>query len=236
MSRCRSDSKPRRTSPAFSNATRGSHRARGASPAAFQQTRAKQFSAMNTAPPTGNVATAYSCADKESTEQAERVLLALVSAGDRCAMANLYGLYFTRLGNFFRHLTAHSDLVEELINDTMVEVWKEGTSIGASASVSLAIMGLAYSRGQRRFAEARTTQPHAQPAIQGADHDRALPAISHTPTNPQDFLLKLPFEERAVLHLVYASGHSRRDVADIMNMSCECIDVLLGDARRRPWQ
>jgi DNA-directed RNA polymerase specialized sigma24 family protein len=191
---------------------------------------------MDTARPAGNVATAYSSADKESTEQAERALLALVSVGDRCAMANLYGLYFTRLANFFRHLTAHSDLVEELINDTMVEVWKKGGSIGANASVSLAIMGLAYSHGRRRFAEAGATQPHAQPVIQGADHDRALPATSHTPTNPQDFLLKLPFEERAVLHLVYASGHSRRDVADIMNMSCECIDVLLGDARRRPWQ
>src|SRR5258708_7596062 len=146
MSRCRSDSKPRHTSPAFSNATRGSHRARGASPAAFRQTHAKRFSAMDTAQPAGSIATAYSGAGKESTEQAERVLLALVSAGDRCAMDNLYGLYFTRLANFFRHLTAHADLVEELINDTMVEVWKEGASIGANASVSLAIMGLAYSR------------------------------------------------------------------------------------------
>jgi DNA-binding transcriptional regulator LsrR (DeoR family) len=36
-----------------------------------------------------------------------------------------------------------------------------------------------------------------------------------------------------VLNLVYASGHSRRDVADIMNISRECVDVLLGDARLR---
>jgi len=151
-------------------------------------------------------------------------------------MANLYGLYSTRLANFFRHLTAHADLVEELINDTMVEVWKEGASIGANASVSLAIMGLAYSHGRRRFAEAGVTRPHAQPVIQEADHDCPSPATSHTPTNPQDFLLKLPFEERAVLHLVYASGHSRRDVADIMNISCECVDVLIGDARRRLWR
>jgi DNA-directed RNA polymerase specialized sigma24 family protein len=188
---------------------------------------------MDTAPPTGSIATAYYAAGKESTEQAERALVALVSAGDRCAMAELYVLYFTRLANFFRHLTAHTDLVEELINDTMIKVWQEAASIEADSSVSLAIMGLAYSRGQRRFAEARATRPHAQPVIQEADHDGALSATSQTPTNPQCFLLKLPFEERAVLHLVYASGHSRRDVADIMNISCECVDVLLGDARLR---
>jgi DNA-directed RNA polymerase specialized sigma24 family protein len=188
---------------------------------------------MDTVQPADDDATAYSFAIKESTQQAERALLALVSAGDRPALAELYVLYFTRLANFFRHLTAHADLVEELINDTMVEVWKEGASIGANASVSLAIMGLAYSHGRRRFAEAGMTRPHAQPVRQEADHDCPLPATSHTPTKPQDFLLKLPFEERAVLHLVYASGHSRRDVADIMNISCECVDVLLGDARRR---
>jgi hypothetical protein len=36
-SRCRSASRPRHTSPAFSNATRGSHRARGASPVPSQR-------------------------------------------------------------------------------------------------------------------------------------------------------------------------------------------------------
>jgi DNA-directed RNA polymerase specialized sigma24 family protein len=188
---------------------------------------------MDTAQPAGDAVTAYSSSGKESTEQAERALLGLVSAGDRCAMSNLYVLYFTRLSNFFRHLTAHADLVEELISDTMVEVWKEGASIGANGPVSLAIMGLAYSRGLRRFAEAAAARLHAQPVIQEADHDSHFPTTSHMPTIPLDFLLKLPFEERAVLHLVYASGHSRRDVAFIMNISCECVDVLLGDARRR---
>src|SRR6266849_4084000 len=109
---------------------------------------------MDTAQPAGNVASAYSSVGKESTQQDERALLGLVSAGDRCAMVNLYVSYFTRLANFFRHLTAHADLVEELINDTMVEVWKEGASIGANGSVALAIMALAYSSGRRRFAEA----------------------------------------------------------------------------------
>ena len=46
-------------------------------------------------------------------------------------------------------------------------------------------------------------------------------------------LLKLPVEERALLHLVYIGGYSRRDIADIMNISCECVDVLLSDARAR---
>jgi DNA-directed RNA polymerase specialized sigma24 family protein len=188
---------------------------------------------MNTSQPGGNVATAS--AGEQSTEEAERALLALVSAGDRSAMVKLYVLYFPRLANFFLHLTAYADVAEELINDTMVEVWQESASIGANASVSLAIMGLAYSRGQKRFAEAWATRPYAlaQPGTPDTNHDSPLPTTADKPSNPQEFLPRLPVEERAVLHLVYASGCSRRDIAEIMNISCECVDVLLGDARRR---
>lgn len=67
--------------------------------------------------PAGNVATAHSSAGKQSTEEAARALLALASAGDRSAMVKLYVLYFVRLANFSLHLTAHSDVAEELIND-----------------------------------------------------------------------------------------------------------------------
>jgi DNA-directed RNA polymerase specialized sigma24 family protein len=177
--------------------------------------------------------TGHSSVGNQATEEAARALLALISAGDRCAMGRLYVLYFARLANFFRNLTADADLAVELINDTMFEVWIEGASIGANASVSLAIMGLAYSRVQKRFAESGANQPRIQPAIQEADHDSPTLTTSDTPSNLPVFLSRLPVEERAVLHLVYASGHSRRDIGDIMNISCECVDVLLGNARLR---
>jgi DNA-directed RNA polymerase specialized sigma24 family protein len=149
---------------------------------------------MDTTQPVGNVSAAYSAAGTRPTEEAARSLLAFISAGDRSALDRLYGLYFASLANFFLHLTAHADLVEELINDTMVEVWREGASIGANASVAVSIMRLAYSHGQTRVAKV---------------------------------------EERALLHLVYVGGYSRRDVAAIMNISCECVDVLLSHARLR---
>jgi DNA-directed RNA polymerase specialized sigma24 family protein len=39
-------------------------------------------------------------------------------------------------------------------------------------------------------------------------------------------------EERAVLHLVYVGKHSRQDIVFIMNISCESVDMHLGNARR----
>ena len=188
---------------------------------------------MNTTQPVGNVSTAYSAAGKQPTEEAERALLAFISAGDRSAMDKLYVLYFERLATFFLHLTAHVDLVEELIDDTMVEVWQKGASIGANASVSVTIMGLAYSLGKRRVAKLGAPL-HALPSALHTEHDRPWSTTTwEASLRLDEFLLRLPVEERALLHLVYSGGHSRRDIADIMNISCECVDALLGDARRR---
>jgi DNA-directed RNA polymerase specialized sigma24 family protein len=153
---------------------------------------------------------------QQSLEESERALLTLVSAGNRSAMEKLHVLYFARLANFFLHLTAKRDLIEDLIIDTMVEVWTKGAALAANISVSVAMMRLAYSCGKNRFVEASETRPHLRRAIADADQDS-----------------NLPIEERVLLHLVYARGHSRSDTACIMNISCECVDVLLDDARRR---
>jgi DNA-directed RNA polymerase specialized sigma24 family protein len=185
-----------------------------------------------TTQPVGNVATANFSAGKPPTEEAERALLALVSAGDRSAMDKLYVLYFARLAKFFLHLTAHADLIEELIDDTMVEVWREGASIGGNPSVAVWIMGLAYSHGKRRVAKVGALL-HAQPSAPHTEHDRPGSTTLEASSRLDEFLLRLPVEERALLHLVYSGGHSRRDIADIMNISCECVDVLLSDIRLR---
>jgi DNA-directed RNA polymerase specialized sigma24 family protein len=136
-----------------------------------------------------------------------------VHSPGRVAIDQLYMRYFAQLAKFFQNMNVCAHLVEELINDTMFEVWKEGASIGANASVRVAIMRLAYSRVQKHFAEAKID----------------------TPTNPppslQVILSKLPLEERALMHLVYASGCSRRETADIMRITCHCVDVLLRGAR-----
>ena len=190
-------------------------------------------SVMDTTQPVGNVATAQPSAGKQPTEEVERALLALISAGDRSAMDRLYVLYFARLVKFFMHLTAHADLVEELINDTMVEIWREGAPIGANASVAVWIMGLAYSHGQKCVAKGGARRLHAQPSVLHTENDSPQSTTLEASSRLDEFLLSLSVEERALLHLVYSGGHSRRDVADIMNISCECVDVLFGGIRLR---
>jgi RNA polymerase sigma factor (sigma-70 family) len=164
------------------------------------------------------------------TDAAERALLALVSSGDRRAMDQLYTRYFARLARFFQNTTLRADVVEELINDTMLQVWRAGESIRTNASVLPAIMRLAYSRVQKYFAEVRADEPHSQRDVHDWEQSNAMLAKA-APSDLQIFLSKLPVEERAVVYFVYASGCSRRETADVMKIACDCVDVLLRAVR-----
>jgi DNA-directed RNA polymerase specialized sigma24 family protein len=169
-------------------------------------------------------------ANHVSTEAAERALLALVSTGDRCAMDQLYIRYFSCLAKFFQNMTLRADVVEELINDTMFDVWKAGGSIRTNTSVLPAIMRLAYTHVQQYLAAARADEPHSQRDVHDWEQSKSVLAKA-TPSDLQIFLSKLPVEERAVVHLVYASGCSRQEAADVMKIACDCVDVLLRAAR-----
>jgi DNA-directed RNA polymerase specialized sigma24 family protein len=181
-------------------------------------------------PPDSRVATGRLSANHMSAEVSERALLVLVSTGDRCAMDQLYIRYFARLAKFFQNMTLRADVVEELINDTMLEVWKAGESIRTSASVLLAIMRLAYSRVQKYFAEVRADELHSQRDVHNWEQSKSMPAKA-TPSDLQIFLSKLPVEERAVVHFVYASGCSHRETADVMKIACDCVEGLLRTVR-----
>jgi RNA polymerase sigma-70 factor (ECF subfamily) len=180
----------------------------------------------------GDVVTARSSAAKQAPQRAEHELLATISTGSRSAMAELYFLYFERLATFFVHVTGNADLAEELISDTMFDVWRESATIGSDTSVPAWIMGIAYSHGQMHLAR-ESACPHVLPSARPTEHDDALTTTSQKPGSLQGSLLTLPFEERAVLHFVYFGDYSRQCIADTMNASRERVDVLLAQARHR---
>jgi DNA-directed RNA polymerase specialized sigma24 family protein len=181
-------------------------------------------------PPATRVATGRFSANHMPTEAAEPALLALVSIGDRCAMDQLYIRYFTPLAKFFQNMTLRADVVEELVNDTMLEVWKAGESIRTNDSGLLAIMRLAYPRVQQYFAEVKADELYSQHDVHDWEQSKSMLAGA-THSGLQIFLAKLPVEERAVVHLVYASGCSRRETADVMKIACDYVEVLLRAAR-----
>ena len=63
------------------------------------------------------------------TDAGERELLSRVAARDRDAMRDFFLLYHRRLTRFLARVTSHRELVEEIVNDTLLIVWQSMTSV-----------------------------------------------------------------------------------------------------------
>jgi RNA polymerase sigma factor (sigma-70 family) len=183
-----------------------------------------------------NVVAVRSPADNHSEGSTERELIGRIASGDRSAMDRLYVCYYSQLFNFFAILTSRADLVEELIVDTMLKVWRERATIKEKGTVAVWIMSIAYSYAMNLVRDVAGSQRHTQPPVPHPDQEGTSLALVEASSSAHNLLLRLPGEQRAVLHLAYAGGFSRQDIANIMQISGECVQMLLADAscRLRP--
>ena len=76
--------------------------------------------------------------------QNDRELLVKILEGDREALRGLYLIYHRRLSGFLLRFTRRTDLVEEVINDTLYVVWCNAGEFRGDSRLSTWIMGIAY--------------------------------------------------------------------------------------------
>lgn len=166
-----------------------------------------------------------------ASEETDRQLLAAMAAGSRVALQRLHIRYFPRLAQFFRYLTAASgsETTDDLIAETLFEVWRNSATFAKEMPVKISIMRLAYSHGRRRLVQGEQSRADLRPlsarrapagwSANRSEVDRDLPEVFAT----------LGVAQRAVVYLVF-SGHARQDVLDILGMSTEAVDAHLASS------
>jgi len=172
-------------------------------------------------------------AARGDTEDAR--LLALVAGGDRQAFESLYHRYFPRLTRFLNRSTRSLQLIEEVVNDTMLVVWNKAPSWDASCKVSTWIFAIAWRKAYK--------------AIRGADEPvDAMPDLMEASADSQperQFALlrqhqavdaaldALPADQRAVVQLAYFHDMGYADIADVMGCPENTVKTRMFHARRR---
>lgn len=168
----------------------------------------------------------------------ERGLLAAISQGDRSALRRLHSLYFSRLVKFFAHLAPMSaaEVIDDLVADTMFDVWRTSASLERSPSLHVAIMRIAWGHASTHLAHHEAPLPPPRQLSNDAESNIWLSSRSEALPPLSDVLARLHVNERAVVHLV-RSGHSRQEVADILRMSCHTVDAYLASSMiaLHPW-
>ena len=80
----------------------------------------------------------------DATERAEVRLLGAIAAGERHAFEMLYRAYHPRLTRFLDRMTRRPALVEEVLDDTMLVVWRRADRYNGRSKVSTWIFAIAY--------------------------------------------------------------------------------------------
>lgn len=164
----------------------------------------------------------------------DRTLLAAIASGDRRAFEELYHRYYQRLFAFLLRLTRRPAVVEELLQETLLAVWRSAHRFAGRSAPSTWILGIAYHhalkslhRSSRRVSENDLPWPRHEPAPDLVfDHHERAARIAKA-------LGELNPEQRAVVELTFVHGLSYPEIAEILECPVNTVKTRMFHARRR---
>lgn len=175
--------------------------------------------------------------DRGVAVEPERALLNRIARGDRAAFRRLFEVYHRRLLRFCSRLLSDPQLVEEVVNDTLLVVWRRADSFNARSRVSTWIFGIAYRLAMKalaaRPAPMDDTATHClQAAHAGPGIDTQLEDAERRALLEAAFRRLSP-EHRAVLELAYFMGYSCAEIGAIVECPVNTVKTRLFKARER---
>jgi RNA polymerase sigma-70 factor, ECF subfamily len=172
--------------------------------------------------------------DGASAEE-EAALLSRVAAEEMDAFERLYRIYQPRLQRFVRGMTKQPALVEEIIDDTMMVVWRKAYTFNHTAKVSTWILAITYRQSLKALK--RSGEPmdvdsseHIDTAAIGPDDALQQQELRK---HLDDALGTLSAEQRAVMELTYYFGYGCREIAQIMGCPVDTVKTRMFYARRK---
>ena len=169
------------------------------------------------------------------TAEGEACLVGRIAAGDRRAFEALYRAYCPRLGRFLQRMTRSSTLIEEVVNDTLLAVWRKAATFDGSSKVSTWIFAIAYRRA------CKALQAFDEP-VEG-DVDEREGGLADRPDWQLErlrlahavdaALAALPLAQRTAFQLTFYHDMSYPEIAEIMACPVNTIKTRLFHARKR---
>jgi RNA polymerase sigma-70 factor (ECF subfamily) len=164
----------------------------------------------------------------------DRRCLAAIAGGDRDAFETLYRRYYERLFRFALRVAGRINLVDDIVDETMIVVWRSAAEYRATAAVSTWIFGIAYRKALKALARERrasTPPPESVATVElsapdHADAERVRAAILRA-------IADLPPEHRAVVELTFHFNRSYQDIAQILDCPVGTVKSRMFHARAK---
>jgi RNA polymerase sigma-70 factor (ECF subfamily) len=165
----------------------------------------------------------------------ERELLERVKARDVDAFERLYRMYQPRLVRFLSNLVRRPQLVEEVLDDTMMVVWETAGSFRGTSKLSTWVFAIAYRKALK--ARARWPDPVEDQENDTRVSNDPAPDAELERTGIRNALVaamdQLSAEQRAVVDLTYFHELGYREIAEILSCPVDTVKTRMFHARRR---
>ena len=161
-------------------------------------------------------------------------LLQRISGGDRRAFEDLYRLYPPRLTRFLANLVRKPELVEEVVNDTLMAVWTRPDGFNGTSKLSTWIFAIAYRKALK--ARRRHDEPMEDKDAEtreSADFDPEQ-QVGHRQVHEalRSAMSELSEDHRTVVDLTYFHEIGYREIAEIMACPVDTVKTRMFHARR----
>jgi RNA polymerase sigma-70 factor, ECF subfamily len=172
--------------------------------------------------------------DGQGDAQDDAALLARVAASDRDALAGLYHRHGTALLRYLLQLTPDHALAEDILQDTLLAVWKSAGSYGSRASVRTWLFGIARRQAhnhlrRRGVAWEPVDALYDMPAPDPEPEDAMLANVEREALI--EAIRDLVPAHREVLVLVLVDDLSYQEAADVLGVPVGTVKSRLNHAR-----
>ena len=165
----------------------------------------------------------------------DRHLLTRVASGDMDAFERLYHVYQLRLTRFLAALLKRPELIEEVLDDTMMVVWQSAGNFRGSSKASTWIFAIAYRKARKALA--RWPHPLEDPQLEDQANTDPGPDDELRQQQLRSALVKamdqLSIDHRAVVDLTYFHDMGYREIAEIVACPVDTVKTRMFHARRR---
>jgi RNA polymerase sigma-70 factor (ECF subfamily) len=169
-----------------------------------------------------------------SPAREEARLVARVADGDLRAFEELYRIYHNRLTRFIVNMIHRPHIAEEVLNDTMLVVWRRAGAYDGVSKVSTWIFAIAYRRalsamrGHREPIEDKDAETRESPE-EGPEQQFGRGQVHRLLV---DAMGQLSADHRAVVDLTYFHELDYREIAEIMACPVDTVKTRMYHARR----
>ena len=167
----------------------------------------------------------------QAEDKRNAALLTQVAAGDKDAFSTLFRHFYEPLTRFAYRYLQSPEMIEEVVNDTMLMVWQNAGDFRGESRVSTWIMSIvarkcwkaARQQQTRQQKESEVEQDDAQENPTGLLDDQSLMRWG---------IEQLSEDHRACVELAYGYGYTCEEIAGIMECPVNTVKTRLHHARK----